>query len=265
MLVFPQPPIPEVSLDPATTAWINAVIAAGGAVSATQQSRVNALIVSLKAHSLFSANSRLWLFLGESDARQANIDIMNLSTHTIHGTETLSAGGYTGGGTTADYIDLGALPSNFTQNSGSLLVYDMTSRASGTGASIGSENTAGTAYSYIQQYESGSAFTDLNGFSFPSVASSNAQGLWLVNRNASATTIRLLKNSSLLGSLTSASIANIDQSVYVSAYHALGAAAAPSSDKHGIAGIFGALTPTNETNLFADVNAYATAWGQNTY
>ena len=35
--------------DAATTAWVNAVVADGGAVSGTQTGRVNTLIVALKA------------------------------------------------------------------------------------------------------------------------------------------------------------------------------------------------------------------------
>ncbi len=101
-----------VSYDASTTAWINAVVAAGGAVSTTQKGRIDALIVALKGHGLFSTNSRLWLYGGESDHKQATIDIMGLAVATEQGSPTFGAGGYTGNGSSM-YLDLGTLPSDY--------------------------------------------------------------------------------------------------------------------------------------------------------
>src|SRR5690349_15337642 len=89
--------------DAATTAWVAAVVAAGGAVSTTQQSRVDTLIKALKSHGLFTQLDRLWLWAGESDHHQATIDIINLGVGTENGNLTstgLSASGYTGNGST---------------------------------------------------------------------------------------------------------------------------------------------------------------------
>jgi hypothetical protein len=48
--------------DSNASAWVSAVVAAGGTVSTAQQTRVCNLIVGLKAASLFSNLDRLWLF-----------------------------------------------------------------------------------------------------------------------------------------------------------------------------------------------------------
>ena len=87
-----------VPFDLSSVDWFNAVIAAGGTVSATQKQRVDSLIMGLKADGNWDKLDRLWLYVGESVVQQARIDIRKLSTHTVLGTPTLAANGYTGNG-----------------------------------------------------------------------------------------------------------------------------------------------------------------------
>jgi len=79
------------AFDPATTAWVAAVVAASGTVSAAQKTRVNTLIVSLKAASLFTVLDRLWLLASEN-TQQAGIDIVNLNASlTVSGAPSFTA------------------------------------------------------------------------------------------------------------------------------------------------------------------------------
>lgn len=110
-----------VSYDPATTAWVNGVVTAGGTVSATQEGYVDTLIKYLKAHSAWSSGGldACWLYASEN-AQQAMVDIVGLTSHTLHGSPTFTANrGYTGDGSAA-YIDTGFNPTsrgvNYTAN-----------------------------------------------------------------------------------------------------------------------------------------------------
>jgi hypothetical protein len=107
--------------DASAQAWFDAVVAAGGAVSTTQKGRVNTLVLALKSASLFSG--RLWIHAGESDAKQATIDLINLATAAPQSSPTLGASGYTGNGSSS-YIDYGTLPTEYTPTSASFGAYN---------------------------------------------------------------------------------------------------------------------------------------------
>ena len=144
------------TLDPATTAWVNAVVTAGGTVSTAQKVKVDTLIRGLKADGLFSVLDRVWLFASEN-TQQAGIDIINLGTLTEHGSPTFTAGsGYAFSG--SNYLDTGIILAsesrNYTLNSASSFVYIPTSYTTfpntplGTydGTNSGPYYTAGAAY-----------------------------------------------------------------------------------------------------------------------
>jgi hypothetical protein len=57
---------PPVTYDAATTAWINAVVAAGGSVSVNRKGLIDALIVGLKADGIWVKLDRLTLFANEN-------------------------------------------------------------------------------------------------------------------------------------------------------------------------------------------------------
>jgi hypothetical protein len=65
---------PSVTYDAATTAWINAVVASGGTVSAGRKTLVDNLIVGLKADGLWTKFDRLWVFASEN-SKSALIDL----------------------------------------------------------------------------------------------------------------------------------------------------------------------------------------------
>src|SRR5262245_27860031 len=96
---------PASSLDASTTAWVSAVVAAGGTVSAARQTIVDTLIRSLKAHSLFSVHDRIWLLASEN-TQSALIDIVNLSSATNSGATFTADQGYAGNASST-FVDTG--------------------------------------------------------------------------------------------------------------------------------------------------------------
>jgi hypothetical protein len=100
-------------MDSATTAWIAAVVAAGGSVSSGRQTIVDDLIAGLKADGVWSKLDRLWLTATEN-TQSALIDLVATSTATPVNSPTFAANlGYTGSNASNKYID-----SNLANNSG---------------------------------------------------------------------------------------------------------------------------------------------------
>lgn len=254
-------------VDSATTAWINAVVAAGGAVSGTQQGRVDALIVGLKADSLFTVLDRMWLFAGESDAKQATIDIITLGVGTPHGTIPLTAGGYTGDGSSG-YLSQTFNPStaggSWTQNSAHIGGYVTADRTSGSSQLLIGVTSGGTD-SFIAPCEGGANVVfELNGGTYPSVASTNAKASWLCSRPNSSGLV-LYKNGSSVSSPADTSGALANQTVYICANNSAGSPSGYSTDRIGSIWFGGGLNATQVSNLSIRINAYMTAWGVNVY
>jgi hypothetical protein len=87
-----------VALDPATTAWVAAVVAADGTVSSPRQTLVNNLIVGLKADGIWAKLDRLWIFAAENH-ESASIDLFALAAALPSGGVTFTVNrGYTGDG-----------------------------------------------------------------------------------------------------------------------------------------------------------------------
>lgn len=199
------------SEDALTTAWANAVVSAGGAVGSTQRANVDALAVSLRAASLHTKIAGLWLLKGESDAKQATIDLINLTVSTKHGTVTLANSGATGNGSDG-YYALNINPTTF----GGILTQDSISvgvglKASPTGfeyliagydgsALCGIANDSGTSYGFINNTTSANVGD-------PAAAN------WLVSRTAS-TTLTLYKNDTSVATNNTASSSLLNREIF---------------------------------------------------
>lgn len=122
--------IPGVGFDSATTAWASAVVTAGGTVSGTRKTLVDALIVGLKSDGIWTKIDRLWIFAAEN-SQSALIDLVVLTQATAVSSPTFTIDrGYAGNGSSA-YIDSNFNPTsgspNYTQNSASYFVWNNTS------------------------------------------------------------------------------------------------------------------------------------------
>jgi hypothetical protein len=252
------------SLDTSTTAWITAVTSAGGSVSSTQQTNVDTLIKALKTApngNLFSILDRFWLFGGESDVHQANIDIINLGTHTVHGTPTLSAKGYTGNGST-DYIDSNFNPftagGHFAQNSACYGGFVANNRF--IGQQYVMMGAAGSSYIYLRPLDGGGNLEGgLNDNSFNSSGpSTNARGHWTVSRTSSGFIVFYKAGASVYSpAATSAAVPNAN--IYILAYNS-GGPANNTPDQISCAYLGGGLTASQAADFDTAVAAYMTAW-----
>ena len=260
-----------VTFDSATTAWVNAVIAAGGTVSSTQEGYVDTLIKGLKADGVWSSLDRLWLYAGESSAQQAQIDIKSLASGTAHGGLTLGAAGYTGDGSTG-YFDTNFNPTtaggNFSASSASFGVYDRTNNTSNGygGATVGQYDGSYdvSLYPWTGAPQVSYDLNDSNYSSYSGAGDTTTQGFWMVNLLSS--TVYLDKNGSNLKSNASGSTGLINNDITVFALNSTSSGVIGFiTDQLAASFIGGGLTPTQRTDLSSRLNAYMTALGINVF
>lgn len=265
------------STDPNATLWAAAVVTAGGTVSGTQLARVSTLITSLKANGSWTLLDRLWLYASENPFT-AKVDLKGLASHTVSGTPTFAANTGYQQGATADYIDTGfnlSTATNYTQNSASVSVYVQTPRSSsGNFTAFGVNDTASGNQTTFHPFLGGSHFWSANnsGNVFDSVAASNAQGFFTINRSAisgaGADDIYKNSNSTAIGTGTTASIARPNLNMFVMGQNLNGANSAPSATGDRIAMFAMGASLGNGAAIAqfqTDINTYMQAVGASVY
>jgi hypothetical protein len=250
------------SFDAATLAWVAAVIAHGGTVSATQEGYVDTLIVGLKADGLFSKLDRLWLFASENQD-QALVDIIADASATNVNSTTFTANvGYTGGSGT--YIDSNFNPTtapspHYIQDSASLFGWNNTDTGViQTFISLADIPNSKTTELYPDNTGAQSTLWDVNtAFARESFTGPvHMRGLWVMSRTgANAETIDLNGTQLSSGNTGSTTPAN-------STFWALGESFPAYTTAQACCVGFGSgLTGTDRTNLYARLRTYMTSVG----
>lgn len=267
-------PIAASSLDADYLAWRSAV----GSVGATQETATNALIVSLKAHSLWTGYDRIWLLAAENST-QALTCIKSLSVATNNGATFTASQGYAGDAATT-YINTGFSPSNgvnYLQNSASIFAYIRTNRTSTSNKSVvGSVETASFGvYSRLETYSNSSAIVypvnndGSNPFDQFTSLAGTAQGAWTSSRTG-GTTLDIYRNSNSTSLNTSSGPSNSNTALvavnfYICGTNADGTLARPSDDQISIVALGGGQSGASAALAQADFNTYMTALGSNVY
>lgn len=262
------------SLDSSTTAWVNAVVGAGGTVSASRQTIINTLITSLKAHNLWNVHDRIWLLAAEN-SQSALIDLVNLSSATNNGSTFTVDQGYAGNGTTS-FVNTNFGPStngvNYTQNSASLSCYVRTSRSTASNKeAVGMfDDGSGRSARFFPHANGSVVVASLNASnSFAQTGpTTNAQGFYTVSRTG-ATTSNTYKNSntSSIFSDSTASLAGLSATTfYIGAENVqVGADNWFSDDQIAVVAFGAGLSSTDAAQFQTDINAYMTSLGTNVY
>jgi hypothetical protein len=249
--------------DSNATAWVNAVVTAGGTVSSGQKTNVCNLIAAYKTAGIFTLLSHEWLYASEN-ATQAKIDIINLASHTLIGSPTFSVNnGYSGWGTNVCINTNFSSDSNFTLNSASFGAFLVTSQTSG-GSSIGAMGSvASSPFTYFKPLNGSSVLEfDLNAASFPTQANANMQGNYIFSRTSSSAIV-VYKNGAAGVSSSSTSTSLNSSSIYVGAFNGSGTCIQPMTSTEVIASAFvgAGLNSTQAAAKYTALRAYMTAVG----
>jgi hypothetical protein len=184
--------------DPATTAWVNAVVTAGGTVSSPQQTLVNDLIVGLKADGVWAKLDRLWLFAAENEI-SALIDLVALVQANTVGTLTFTGHGCVGGadGFIRTLFNASTQGVQWTSSSSHIAAWDNTSRAATATAITGVADDFSVS-DLMPFYTSGVVVRINSGLtSFPSATNSTSRGFFIGQRNNNTTTECFYNGASL--------------------------------------------------------------------
>lgn len=244
-------------------------IARTSGTSATEQAAYQTMICGMVTDGTWSLFDALYIFATNSTTT-AGLNLVSTNyTATVHGTLTFSADhGWTGNGSTG-YIDTGLSATaggiNFSQNSASGLIYDLTS-ATSTDNQCQLGQDAGTNFDLVLcnifasgpslRYSVATTASPVN-----NISNANSQGSYLVNRTSSSTEV-VYKNGSLLSTNSQTSGALSNDNFYV--FNTNGDSFF-TSHQLSAAGIGGGLTSTQITNVQSRLNAYMTALGINVY
>lgn len=260
------------SVDSSTTAWVAAVVANGGSVSAGRQTTVNNLIVGLKADGVWTKLDRLWLFAGEN-AASALTDLVADVLATATGSPAFVADrGYTG--VDADpatvYIDSNtnttSLGGNYTTNSAHVSAWSNTNTvSSANGGAIMGFYTAGGSRTYIfPRYPGDVAFIEANEPSpeFAGTASTDSTGHWVADRT-DASTETAYRNGAVFANPNMAAATPSNTNCVFLAAHELGSGTnkTGSACQLAMGSIGGGLTGTDVTNFYNRLRTYMTAVG----
>lgn len=249
------------AVDAATTAWVNAVVAAGGTVSGARKTLVDQLIVGLKTDGIWAKLDRLWIFAAEN-TKSALIDLVatssaNPSTIFVELAEdsvnptgapafTVDRG-YTCDGSAV--INTGFVPTThgvqYTLNTAHASVWSLTS----------AQNSSYTAFSgqtnIFAAYSDGNCYTRVNNNAGSGGASTDGSGFILAVRTAASGASAIMGYRNAVNIVNTADgAAGLDASQWIVNDRQIAATS-----------VGGSLSGTNSTNFYNRLRTYMTAVG----
>jgi hypothetical protein len=249
-------------IDPDAAAFFARVTAAGGTLSATEQTAVNTLVVQMKADGTWTPMKAIYPMVGASAAACAQ----NLKSSSFTGTFTsgwtFASTGVTPNGTSA-YMDTNFNPNtNLTTSSACLSVYTRGTGIGGSGYPIdlGCDVT-GTGFN-ITQKMTGSGSTQYHGRVFVQIVDgvdgNNIAGLQLISRN-STTSLKYFRNGTLIQTNSTLEVGPIPNiNAYLGALNNNGSAGIFSVREYALASLSDGLTDTQASNFYTAVQAFQT-------
>ena len=239
------------SFDPSTSAFISRVTAAGGTLSALEQTATNKLVVDLKAYGLWDSMKAIYPMVGASAAACAQNLKSSSFTVTYSSGWTFASSGITPNGTSA-FADTGLNQStNLTNTNLHCSYYANGGSFTGGGGDIG----IGSSNTFLLLRTAAIYFNQCDG-AFSPYGVSNF-GFYCGSRTSSSSRIGYFNGSSVLTS-TSAPNATSSLNYYFGALNNLGVAGFFSSLKTAFVTIGTGLTSTQNANLYTAVQAFQT-------
>jgi hypothetical protein len=238
------------SFDVDAQAFFDRVTAAGGTLSATEQTAVNTLVLDLKANSLWTPMKAIYPMVGASAAACAQ----NLKSSSFTGTFTsgwtFASTGVTGNGTSA-FFDTTLNPStNLTSTSVHMSYYQQTES---NGYQVGC-----TASDYSKRFAIspiGSSDYVQIGSGANSVSKTTTIAFYVGTRNGS--TVKLFKNNSvIINASDSGTLPNLN--AYLNTNNQGTGQNNFNGSRSAFASIGDGLTDTQASNLYTAVQAFQT-------
>jgi hypothetical protein len=255
--------------DPDLAAWVAAVVANGGTVSAGRAAIAGQLISTEKASGAWSLTDDCWLLCAEN-ATQALTSLKQRRLATVTAAPTFAAdAGYTFNGTT-NYIDTGFIPSTHavaqTDSNARIAVYERANLSS-TGYAAGARSTTNRRLTINPRGGSDNMLGEANGQTATfGGAVSDSRGLISTARNGAAATDQVAYRNGVAltrtidsGALSTRAV----NSIFIGAFNNTGTAASFRAAQIGFVAVGATLSGALELSQYNAVQAWATAIGAN--
>ena len=247
------------TFDPDATAFFNRVTAAGGSLTATEQTSINTLVIDLKGFGIWTGLNAIYPMVGASAAACAQ----NLKSASYTGAFssgwTFANTGVTPNGTSA-YMN-----TNYNQttagdsvNSAHITFYSRTAVGNpGSQVDIGIEQPAAN-YNLFQIKSASVTYGAVNSNGFLNFVDLISQGFYLANRQAS-NDFDVWKNGTKILNGTTASSLLPNANIFIGAMNInSGTPSLFSTKESAFASIGSKLTDTQATDFYTAVQAFQT-------
>ena len=240
-------PVLEGDFDADAVAFFDRVTAAGGTLSATEQTAVNTLVIQMKADGIWTPMKAIYPMVGASAAACAQ----NLKSSSFTGTFTsgwtFASTGVTGNGSST-YFDTGLNgQTNLNLNNTHLSFYCRTNNSQ-AGVDIGTLNT--TIHYYV-----GVLYYRLNSGTYNNKGLQSSSGMSIASR-LSSTQEKCYKNASLLSTDSNNSTSLENLNLYLGAWNA--SPQYNTDQEYAFASIGDGLTDTQASNFYTAVQTFQT-------
>ena len=248
-----------------------AFITAAAITDATQQSAINTLVVDLKGYSIWTKMKALYPFVGGTSTSNS-YNLKNTSQYQItwSGGVTHASTGVTFNGTNG-YANTNFAPNSvLTANSNHISLYSRTTAARANGVALdfgqGTDLNISNGIWGCSRRSSNNALygaTNASAQGLLTAANTNGSGMF-VNSITSATSRKIYRNTSILGTLTT----NISQTLsapnmFIGAYNNNGSPNLYSDYEAAFFSIGDGLDDTEAANFYTAVQAFQTALSRN--
>jgi SPP1 family predicted phage head-tail adaptor len=252
------------SVDADAAAFFARVTAAGGTLTATEQTAVNTLVIAMKADGIWTKMKAIYPMVGSSAAACAQ-NLKSLSyTGLFTSGWTFANAGVTGNGTSA-YMNTNFIPSTDYLNSSNfgLFLYTSSTTAGSTDRDLAIFTGAGLPSLNLTAKDSISAKADLFTYNNRiSISGYNVQGFYIGSRTAS-NSAKLYRNGIEIGSTIGS--AGTAPSIYLTLGGANTSTSNPilstnfySAKTFSLVGICDGLNDTEAANFYTAVQAFQT-------
>lgn len=249
-------------LDSATTAWVAAVVAAGGTVSVGRKTVVNNLITGLKADGTWVKLDRLWLFAAEN-SQSALIDLVALTEALPIGVTFTLNRGYAGNGINQyirTFFNAATQGVNWTVSSAHIAAWDNTDRAQGPDVVTGVQDDL--SVSDLMPFNGSGIVARINNglSSYGTPANSTSRGFFIGQRNDGSET-ESFYNGVSRGLTSDVRNTVVDLPFYVCTRNENGDASSYTADQISMISYGGKFIGTETLTYYNRLRTYMTAVG----
>jgi hypothetical protein len=264
-------PTPAPPPDADATAYLNAVVAAGGTVTSLQSGATYNMFGQLKANGLYSKLYAFYPFLSSTQAAQA-INAKNPGTHTMSfigsGNQFNSNGYYPSDG--SSYASFTSLTSGLFGTGGNLhlsLYITLPATGSDSGYDLNTADSNNSNQNYCFAFSPGAKFYySFVGSYTTSVSNGSTPGYYLTTFDPATSTLYGYKNGSSVAVNTGQSYYLPTNNFYLAVEVAgIGTFGGKNTKTYGFATFGNTLTPSESVLLSNIVNQWQTDLGRNVY